>query len=284
MVYQFVDLLIRHLLDPLTEQALISIPGARAEVQQKLVNAVYATFPITWVIPDLIGVPNQAMQHHNIGDVATLEIRNNLRSRRAKTVKRSIDLLLSVVGTIAISPILLLIVLAIKIDSPGPAVYRARRLGRNGKVFDCFKFRSMHRDADAKLKEVLDADSVLRVEFEATHKIKDDPRVTKIGQFLRRTSLDELPQLFNVIIGEMSLVGPRPIVNAEIVRYGEIYSTYKHVRPGMTGYWQVNGRSDTSYSERVGMDNFYVTNWSPWLDLVILLQTIWVVLRGKGAY
>ncbi|WP_161881799.1 undecaprenyl-phosphate galactose phosphotransferase WbaP [Deinococcus alpinitundrae] len=272
------------LTDPLTEQALISIPSARAEVQQKLVNSVYAAFPVTWVIPDLFGVPNQALQTHNIGTVATLEIRNNLRSRRSRTIKRVIDLLMSVTGTVAISPILLLIVIAIKFDSSGPAVYRARRLGRDGRLFDCFKFRSMHRDADTKLKEVLDADPMLRLEFAATHKLKDDPRVTRVGNFLRRTSLDEFPQLLNVIMGEMSLVGPRPIVEAEIAKYGEIYTAYKQVRPGMTGYWQANGRSDTSYDERVAMDKFYVTNWTPWLDLIILMQTVKVVVAGKGAY
>ena len=272
------------LTNPLTEQALISIPSARAEVQQKLVNSVYAAFPVTWVVPDLFGVPNQALQPHNIGTLASLEIRNNLRSRRARAVKRTIDLLGSVLGTLAISPILLLIAVAIKLDSPGPAVYRARRLGRDGRLFDCFKFRSMHRDAEMKLREVLDADPELRAEFEATHKLRNDPRVTRVGNILRKTSLDEFPQLVNVIIGEMSLVGPRPIVQAEVSKYGEIYASYKQVRPGMTGYWQANGRSDTSYDERVGMDNFYVTNWTPWLDLVIMLQTVRVVLMGKGAY
>ncbi|KQR22930.1 undecaprenyl-phosphate galactose phosphotransferase WbaP [Deinococcus sp. Leaf326] len=272
------------LIEPRTVQVLISIPSARAEVQQKIINRFYNAFPITWIIPDLIGVPNQALQPHNIGNVASLEIRNNLQSRRARTVKRSIDLFGSVFGTLLISPVLLLIALAIKLDSPGPAVYRARRLGRDGKPFDCFKFRSMHRDAEAKLQEVLAADPALRAEFEATHKLKDDPRVTRVGNFIRKTSLDEFPQLFNVILGEMSLVGPRPIVQAEVVKYGEIYDAYKQVRPGMTGYWQANGRSDTSYDERVAMDNFYVTNWTPWLDVIILIQTVRVVLLGKGAY
>ncbi|WP_225429959.1 undecaprenyl-phosphate galactose phosphotransferase WbaP [Deinococcus detaillensis] len=272
------------LTDPLTEQALISIPSARAETQQKLVNSVYAAFPVTWVVPDLFGIPNQGLLPHNIGSIATLEVRNNLRSRRSKMVKRTMDLLASVLGTLVISPILLAIAIAIKVDSPGPAVYRARRLGRDGKLFDCFKFRSMHRDAEAKLQEVLSTDPQLKAEFEATHKLKDDPRVTRVGNLLRKTSLDEFPQLFNVIVGEMSLVGPRPIVEAEVVKYGEIYTAYKQVRPGMTGYWQANGRSDTSYSERVGMDSFYVTNWTPWLDLVILIQTVRVVLMGKGAY
>ncbi|GAA5534860.1 undecaprenyl-phosphate galactose phosphotransferase WbaP [Deinococcus aluminii] len=269
---------------PTTEQALISIPSARAETQKRLVNSVYAVFPITWVIPDLFGVPNQALQPHNIGSVASLEIRNNLRSVRAGVMKRGIDLLGAVLGGLLISPVLLMIALAIRLDSPGPVVYRARRLGRDGRPFDCFKFRSMHRDAEEKLKHVLDSDPALKAEFEATHKLRNDPRVTRVGAFLRKTSLDELPQLGNVLLGTMSLVGPRPIVQAEVEKYGNIYAVYKQVRPGMTGYWQANGRSDTSYDERVAMDNFYITNWTPWLDMVVLIQTVRVVLMGKGAY
>lgn len=272
------------LTDPLTEQALISIPGARAETQQWLVNSVYSVFSYTWVIPDLFGVPNQALLTHNIGSVASLEIRNNLRRPQSRVLKRSIDLLGASLGGMLILPILLLIAVAIRVDSPGPIVYRARRLGRNGRPFDCFKFRSMHQDADAKLSALLASDPGLQAEFDATHKLKSDPRVTRVGLLLRKTSLDELPQLANVLLGTMSLVGPRPIVEAEILKYGEIYGTYKQVRPGMTGYWQANGRSDTSYDERVGMDNFYITNWSPWLDMVILIQTVRVVFAGKGAY
>lgn len=269
---------------PRTEQAIIGIPSARAEMQQQLINSVYAVYSITWAVPDLMGVPNQAMQPHNIGALASLEIKNNLRSLRARLIKRGIDLLAALIGGLLIFPILILVAIAIRLDSPGPVVYRARRVGRDGKAFDCFKFRSMHSDAEAKLKQLLDSDPSLRKEFEATHKLKIDPRVTRVGNLLRKTSLDELPQLGNVILGTMSLVGPRPIVQAEIVKYGHIYSAYKQVRPGMTGYWQANGRSDTSYEERVAMDNFYVTNWTPWLDLVILLQTVKVVLMGKGAY
>ena len=269
---------------PRTDQAIIGIPSARSDTQQQLINTVYAVFPITWTVPDLIGVPNQAMQPHNIGALASLEIRNNLRSVRARIVKRVIDLFGSVIGVILISPILLLIVFAIRLDSPGPIIYFARRLGRDGNPFDCYKFRSMHQDADAKLRYLLDSDPALKVEFEAAHKLRIDPRVTRVGNFLRRTSLDELPQLVNVIMGTMSMVGPRPIVEAETEKYGMVYAVYKQVRPGMTGYWQANGRSDTSYEERVRMDNFYVTNWTPWLDLVILLQTVRVVVMGKGAY
>lgn len=272
------------LTEPRTEQALIAIPSARAETMQRLVNSIYAVFPYIWVVPDLFGIPNQAIQPHNLGSIATLEVRNNLRSVQSRFIKRTIDLLGAGLGGLLILPVLLLIAVAIKLDSPGPAVYRARRLGRNGQPFDCLKFRSMHKDAEAKLREVLEADPALKAEFEATHKLKDDPRVTRVGAFLRKTSLDELPQLGNVLNGTMSLVGPRPIVQAEVEKYGEVYEVYKQVRPGMTGYWQANGRSDTSYDERVGMDKFYVTNWSPWLDMAVLIQTVRVVLIGKGAY
>ncbi|PYE55898.1 undecaprenyl-phosphate galactose phosphotransferase WbaP [Deinococcus yavapaiensis] len=269
---------------PQAVHAIISIPGARADVQRVLVNSIYEQYPVTWVTPDLPGVPNQALLPHSIGVNAALEIRNNLRSVRSRFIKRTIDLFAAFVGGVLISPILLLIALAITLDSPGPIVYRARRLGRGGREFACLKFRTMHRDADAKLQALLRVHPELREEFEATHKLRVDPRVTRVGTWLRRTSLDELPQLLNVLRGEMSLVGPRPIVEAETSKYGSIFGEYCRVMPGMTGYWQVNGRSDTTYEERVAMDNFYITNWSPWLDLVILMQTVHVVFKGRGAY
>lgn len=270
--------------NPRTPQAIISIPGARAQLQRDIINSIHAAFPITWATPDLFGVPNQALLPHNIGTLASLEIKNNLRSTRARLIKRSIDYLATIVGGLLISPLFVLIAVAIKLDSRGPVVYRARRIGQGGKPFGCYKFRTMQQDADERLNALLQARPDLCAEFEATHKLKDDPRVTRVGAFLRKTSLDELPQLLNVLRGEMSLVGPRPIVNAEIEKYGPYYTMYTHVYPGMTGYWQANGRSDTSYDERVSMDNFYVTNWTPWLDIVILVQTVRVVLMGKGAY
>ncbi|WP_245588597.1 undecaprenyl-phosphate galactose phosphotransferase WbaP [Deinococcus pimensis] len=269
---------------PRALHAIISIPGARANVQRDIINAVRATYVITWATPDFFGVPNQALIPRTIGTHASLEIRNNLRSHRSRFVKRLIDVVAGVLILVLITPLLLLIALAIRLDSRGPVIYRARRVGREGRDFACLKFRTMHQDAERKLGALLDARPDLREEFEATHKLRDDPRITRVGAILRRTSLDELPQLLNVLTGEMSLVGPRPIVNAEIAKYGEIYRHFTQVRPGMTGYWQVNGRSDTSYDERVEMDNFYITNWTPWLDLVILVQTVRVVLKGKGAY
>lgn len=276
-----IDLALTH---PLTEQALISIPGARAETQRRLVNSVYAAFPITWVIPDLFGVPNQALQPHNIGSVASLEIRNNLRSVRARVVKRILDVVLSLLGLVVIAPLLLVIAVLIRLDSPGPVLYGAPRLGRNLVPFRCYKFRSMYQDAEERLHHLLAADPHLCAEYETYHKLKDDPRVTPVGRFLRKFSLDELPQIFNVLKGEMSLVGPRPYLPREQTKMGTATSFIAQVRPGITGYWQVSGRSASTFEQRLDMDRFYIANWTPWLDMVIMIQTIRVVLVGKGAY
>ena len=163
-------------------------------------------------------------------------------------------------------------------------LFAHKRIGQHGKEFPCYKFRTMCVDADARLKEYLAANPEAREEWERDFKLKDDPRVTRVGRVLRRTSLDELPQLLNVLKGQMSLVGPRPIVKAEIPRYGSYIADFYMVRPGITGMWQVNGRSDTTYDERVQMDSWYVRNWSVWLDLSLLWKTVSVVLNHKGAY
>ncbi|WP_229753118.1 undecaprenyl-phosphate galactose phosphotransferase WbaP [Deinococcus aerophilus] len=269
---------------PLTEQALISIPGARAETQSRLVNSVYAVFPITWIIPDLFGVPNQALKTHNIGSLATLEIRNNLRSRRSQIVKRLLDIVLSLIGLVLASPLFLLIIIIIYINSPGPVIYRSSRIGRNFQLFDCYKFRSMYHESDLMLEKILDEDYAMRKEYETFHKLRRDPRITSVGGVLRRFSLDELPQIFNVLKGNMSLVGPRPYLPSEKDKMGEIAHFIAQVSPGMTGYWQVVGRNHTTFDERLEMDRFYIANWTPWLDLVLLIQTVRVVIVGKGAY
>ena len=183
-----------------------------------------------------------------------------------------------------ISPLLLTIVILIKMDSPGPAFYGHRRVGAGGKHFRCWKFRTMYTNAEQLLDKFLQGNPHLRAEWEQTFKLRDDPRVTRVGRFLRKTSLDELPQLWNVLLGQMSLVGPRPIVDAEISRYDAVYELYQRIKPGISGFWQVSGRSDTSYAERVKLDAYYVHNWSVWLDLVILVRTVGIVMLGRGAY
>ncbi|KGU70171.1 bacterial sugar transferase family protein [Burkholderia pseudomallei MSHR465J] len=182
-----------------------------------------------------------------------------------------------------LSPALAVIAFLVKRDG-GPAVFGHVRIGRDGRPFKCLKFRSMVMNADAVLKALLERDPHARAEWEREFKLKNDVRITPIGRFLRRSSLDELPQLMNVVRGEMSLVGPRPVVEAELARYGDDVRYYLAAKPGMTGLWQVSGRNDTSYATRVSLDVSYVKEWSLRRDLVILLKTVNVVLRGSGAY
>ena len=186
---------------------------------------------------------------------------------------------------LVLSPVFLFTAIAVKMSSRGGIFYKQKRLGHNGKIFYVYKFRTMFQDADKRLEELLKADADMRAEWDVSHKLSKDPRITPLGKFLRKTSLDELPQLFNVFKGDMYLVGPRPVTQDEIDRhYKGDAAYYFMVRPGITGLWQVSGRSDTDYRFRVETDVWYVLNWSPWLDLMILAKTVWVVLRGKGAY
>jgi undecaprenyl-phosphate galactose phosphotransferase len=178
---------------------------------------------------------------------------------------------------------MLIIAIALKWEG-GNVLFAHTRVGKNSRAFRCFKFRSMVPDAEAKLQKLLQSNSQLKLQWDKEHKLKDDPRISKLGAFLRRTSLDELPQLFNVLKSEMSLVGPRPIVREELQKYGLEKSYYLMVRPGMTGLWQVSGRNDVDYETRVYLDAWYVKNWSLWYDLAILFKTIKVVLWRNGAY
>jgi lipopolysaccharide/colanic/teichoic acid biosynthesis glycosyltransferase len=193
--------------------------------------------------------------------------------------KRVMDLAGAAAMIVLLSPVFLLIVALVKLQDGGRVIYRRRVVGPNGE-FDAYKFRSMRPNADA----LLSGNPQLRAAFEKNFKLKADPRVTRIGFFLRRYSLDELPQLFNVLKGEMSLVGPRMISPAELDKYGSNRQLLLTVRPGLTGYWQVHGRQQVSYAERVAMDIFYIQHWSMLLDLKILWRTPWKVLRGEGAY
>jgi exopolysaccharide biosynthesis polyprenyl glycosylphosphotransferase len=197
-----------------------------------------------------------------------------------RVMKTALDYTLTIPGLIVISPILLLIALAIKLDSPGPLIHRRRVMGINGRQIDAYKFRSMYVNGD----EILGHHPELRNELARNHKLRHDPRVTRVGAFLRRTSLDELPQLFNVLKQEMSLVGPRMIAPDEREKYSKWDINLLTVRPGITGLWQVSGRSEVSYEERVRLDMHYIRNWNIWLDLQILFQTIPAVVRGRGAY
>lgn len=218
-------------------------------------------------------------------DILLLQVRNNSRRLSTRVLKRGFDIVGAVVLLVLFAPLFAVIAFAIKRHDRGPVFYAHERIGRNGEPFGCLKFRTMAIDADARLARWQDENHDLYEEFLKTFKLRDDPRVTAPGKWLRRTSLDELPQLLNVLRGEMSLVGPRPVVEQELQdHYGPAAQLYYRVRPGMTGLWQVSGRSDTSYAERVTYDEWYILNWSFWYDFVILFQTAVIVVTGKGAF
>lgn len=217
------------------------------------------------------------------GELA-LETRQKLLDAHRQCAKRLIDLLLSFLGAFVFIPATLVIALLIKKEDGGPVFYGHTRIGRGGEAIKILKFRTMVMNADKVLKDYLAKDPALAKEWEENHKLRNDPRITRIGRFLRKTSLDELPQVWNVVKGELSFVGPRPIVEDEIRKYGEDgFELYKKVLPGLTGYWQVSGRSNTSYEKRVALDSFYIRNWSVWLDIYIIACTPRALLRTEDA-
>ena len=198
--------------------------------------------------------------------------------------KRALDVCCAAAGLLALSPLLLLCVLGIVATSGWPAIYRHRRVGLNGAPFDCLKFRTMTGDGEKALRAYFDANPQARAEWAATRKLRDDPRVTRFGRVLRKTSVDELPQLVNVLKGEMSLVGPRPVVEQELARYGLRRAAYVRCRPGVTGLWQTSGRSRASYARRVACDFYYARNWRLALDLLIIARTLPVLFGSDDAY
>jgi exopolysaccharide production protein ExoY len=197
---------------------------------------------------------------------------------------RALDIVVSLAALVFLAPLLICIGIAVFVTDPGPMFFAHRRIGRNGQAFACLKFRSMVIDAERRLSDVLSQDPRARFEWEQDHKLRNDPRITPIGAFLRRSSLDELPQLVNVLRGEMSIVGPRPIVEAEAVRYGRKFKMYCRVRPGITGLWQVSGRNNISYRRRVACDVVYARSKSLLGDLRIIAMTLPAVLLAKGSY
>jgi Undecaprenyl-phosphate galactose phosphotransferase WbaP len=220
----------------------------------------------------------------NLGGVVGFEVQGNLMNQLAQSLKRMMDIGVVLIGSVFALPLLVVLSVMVKLDSKGPIFYGHTRVGKNGKEFTMWKFRSMASNADQVLEQYLRDNPSLREEWESDQKLKNDPRITRMGALLRKYSLDELPQLWNVLLGDMSLVGPRPIVNEEAARYAESFQFYKKVKPGITGLWQVSGRNNTTYKERVRLDEYYVRNWSIWLDIYILLRTFRVVCQGEGAY
>jgi Undecaprenyl-phosphate galactose phosphotransferase WbaP len=220
----------------------------------------------------------------HVGGALAIEANPRLLDRRSQAIKRTVDVVMAVIFGILAAPLILGIAILIRVASPGPLFYGHERVGRGGRAFAAWKFRTMARDSNELLQSYLAAHPGAHAEWRRDQKLRNDPRVTWIGRILRRTSLDELPQLWNVLRGEMSLIGPRPIVESEVDRYGAKFALYKKVRPGLTGLWQVSGRNNTSYSERIQFDEYYLRSWSMRLDIYILVKTVKVVLTGDGAY
>lgn len=265
---------------------LICAPGLEPKKLVSLINRLQLLVKRVAFVPELFGLPTSNITARGMMEeqAVVLRVQNNLARKSNRIMKRIFDIVATVCGGILILPILAIIALLIYLDSPGPIVFGHKRVGQGGKEFSCYKFRSMVPNAQEALEVYLKENPATREEWEHNFKLKDDPRVTRIGKFLRKTSLDELPQLWNVLVGDMSLVGPRPIVRDEIVKYGDYINDFYLVPPGITGVWQVSGRSDTTYEERVLMDSWYVHNWSVWIDIVYLLKTALVVVKLKGAY
>jgi exopolysaccharide production protein ExoY len=230
-------------------------------------------------------LPNEPMSEIVYAHEAPGRPRQRLRRLSADEIlTEAMNIVVALVALVFLAPVMLAVALAIFAQDGGPVVFAHRRIGRDGRYFYCLKFRSMAIDAEQRLADLLANDPVARAEWDRDHKLRNDPRVTKLGAFLRKTSLDELPQLFNVLKAEMSLVGPRPIVDAEVAKYGRRFANYCAVKPGITGLWQVSGRNDTSYRARVAMDCIYARQRNLVMDGLIIAATVPAVLMRKGSY
>jgi Undecaprenyl-phosphate galactose phosphotransferase WbaP len=264
--------------------ALVAADSLDAESLPDLLSRTSGQIKHWIILPPLARFPSLWLEACEAARRPALCVTNRLALPWSLPLKRVFDLVVTAVLGCAALPLIGLIALLVRVSSPGSIFYGQERIGRFGRRFKAWKFRTMLPDADAILARYLEAHPELAAEWKANHKLKHDPRVTWIGHWLRVTSLDELPQVWNVLAGEMSLVGPRPIVAAEVDKYGEDYSAYVKAVPGITGLWQVSGRNNTTYEERVALDVYYVQNWSLWLDIYILACTAKVVLLREGAY
>ena len=263
---------------------ILAMPNrSDAEIRQ-IIQDHCRGFQRILIITDLLGICCLGISPREIGGQVGLEIPQRLSCSIHRTIKRWLEFVTVAVLVLLLVPLFMVIYAAIKITSRGPVVFGHLRYGRDGKVFRALKFRTMVTNADQILADYLQRHPEQMLEWHLYQKLKKDPRITSIGRWLRRYSLDELPQLINILVGHMSLVGPRPIVESEIARYGTCYDLYTRVLPGLTGLWQVSGRNNITYEERVALDEYYVRNWSIWMDIYILARTFQAVLQADGAY
>jgi Undecaprenyl-phosphate galactose phosphotransferase WbaP len=266
------------------DTAIFAMPHTPHEHLVKFVNLASLSFRHVVIIPDLSGITNSAVVARDFAGTFGVEINYDLLNPWAQRLKRVLDIVATLIGGTLILPLILSLCLLVRIESRGSVFYKDQRMGRDSRLFSCVKFRTMVPDAEDLLQRMLAEDEEMRNEYLTYHKLRDDPRVTRVGRFLRKTSLDELPQLWNVLRGEMSLVGPRPYLPRESEDIGTTQKEILRVTPGITGPWQVAGRNDTSFDERVRMDASYVRDWSIWLDLVLLVSTVWCLLFSRNAY
>jgi len=270
-----------HLIEEETvDEVIITLPWMSHRKTMRIVHECERQQVRARIVPDLFQMSLSQVDVDDLGGIPLIGVREVGFSQSALLIKRTVDIVGATALMLATAPLTGLIVLAIKLDSPGPVIFRQNRVGLDGELFQMYKFRSMRQGAEEEQETLRELDEIDGVTF----KIREDPRTTRMGRFLRRWSLDELPQVFNVLRGEMSLVGPRPNVPEEAERYLEWHKKRLQVPPGMTGMWQVSGRSLLSFDETVLLDLYYIENWSLWLDCKILLRTIPTVLTGEGAF
>ncbi|MCB9140161.1 MAG: undecaprenyl-phosphate glucose phosphotransferase [Caldilineaceae bacterium] len=271
------DELVRH---HAIDSVVICLPWQSHRMIQRLLRTCDQYDVRALVVPDLFQLTKNQMQVEDLNGIPLISSREVSIQGTNFVVKRAADLLVSGLAAFLLSPLFLAIAVAIRLDSPGPIFFVQKRIGRNGEPFRCYKFRSMIQDADHMRAEMTDLNEATGPLF----KVREDPRRTRVGRFLRRYSLDELPQLFNVILGDMSLIGPRPNLPEEVAAYQEWHKKRLSVNPGITGLWQVSGRSELTFDEMVLLDIYYVENWTLFMDIKIFLRSIPAVLRGRGAY
>ena len=263
--------------------AIVAMPDLDQRDLINLVGRCSKFFKFILVVPEVTGTTVLWTTRPSFKGMMGYGVQHAERARGALVVKRTIDFIAAFIGGVMLAPVLLIIAVLIKLDSPGPVFFRQNRMTRDGLCFRVLKFRSMHVDADQKLRAILEEYPELRAEYEEFHKLREDPRVTRVGRVLRRYSLDELSQLWNVLRGQLSLVGPRAYMPSELSKMDSFEHVILQNRPGITGLWQVSGRNSLSFEERLQLDVHYVYNWTPWLDLYILARTVPVVLTGEGA-
>jgi Undecaprenyl-phosphate galactose phosphotransferase WbaP len=263
---------------------IICMPSLSRDELLHLIDLYGSCFSHVLVIPNLIGMTSLGICAREVGGIIGLEVTRQLLRPSSQFAKRSLDMGITLLLAPVVALVVAIFALLIKLEGPGPVFYANERVGYGGKKFKAWKLRSMMVDGDHVLARYLEDNPDEAIAWHATQKLKKDPRVTRIGALIRKTSIDELPQLWNVFVGQMSIVGPRPMLEKQIEMYGPSFNLYKQVRPGITGLWQVSGRNELSFSERVKLDKYVIQNWSVWLDLYILARTLGVVLTGKGAY